>query len=85
VKKEKLLSKLLSGSGDNNFQFADLIQILVWLGFIERHGKGSHRIFILKGIQDMINLQPTKDGKAKPFQVKQVREFIINHKLISYD
>ncbi len=85
MKKKKLLSNLLSGSGDNNFQFADLIQILVWLGFTERLDKGSHRIFILKGIQDMINLQPTKDSKAKPFQVKQVREFIINHRLISYD
>lgn len=48
-RKEKLLLKLLSGASDANFDFDDLVQILVWFEFVERRGKGSHRIFIWKG------------------------------------
>jgi len=38
-----------------------------------------------EGIEGIINLQKTKDGKAKPYQVKQVREFLVTHKLIGED
>ena len=79
-KKEKIILKLLAGTSDANFEFDDLIQILIWFEFIERKGKGSHRIFFMKGIRDTINLQP-RDGKAKPYQVRQVREFLVNNKI----
>ncbi len=75
--------RLLSGTGDGNFDLDDLINILVRFGFEERKTGGSHKIFSLKGIEGIINLQKTKDGKAKNYQVKQVREFLVNHKLIS--
>jgi hypothetical protein len=83
-RKEKLILKLLSGTADSNFDFDDLVQILVWFEFIERKGKGSHRVFFKSGIKDMINLQP-KASKAKPYQVKQVREFLVNNKLVQND
>jgi predicted RNA binding protein YcfA (HicA-like mRNA interferase family) len=51
------------------------------LGFEERV-KGSHHIYFKDGIDEIINLQPS-NGKAKPYQVKQVRELIIKYKLIS--
>ncbi|HXL56104.1 MAG TPA: hypothetical protein VN958_07600 [Chitinophagaceae bacterium] len=38
-----------------------------------------------QGIEGIINLQKTKDGKAKPYQVKQVRDFLVNYKIISDD
>jgi hypothetical protein len=53
------------------------------LGFEKKAGAGSHTLFKKSGIIDMINLQSTKDGKAKPYQVKQVREVILKHKLNS--
>lgn len=84
-RKEKLLLKLLAGNADANFDLDDLVQILVRLGFKERKTGGSHRIFIKEGIEGIINLQKTKDGKAKTYQVKQVREFLVNHKLINED
>jgi len=31
----------------------------------------------------IINLQKTKDGKAKSYQVKQVRDFFITNKIIA--
>jgi hypothetical protein len=79
--KEKLLLKLLAGNSDASFDFPELVLILSWYGFEERKGKGSHRIFCKPGIQEMINLQPQK-GKAKPYQVKQVRIFLVTHKLV---
>lgn len=82
-KKEKLLQRLLSGNADANFDFNDLVTILERLGFEERKTGGSHRIFSIKKIEGIINLQTTKDGKAKTYQVKQVRDFLVANQLIS--
>jgi predicted RNA binding protein YcfA (HicA-like mRNA interferase family) len=80
---EKLLKKILLGKSDNNLSLNDLKTLLIMLGFEKKAGAGSHTIFKKAGILDMINLQSTKDGKAKPYQVKQVREIILKHKLNS--
>jgi len=53
--------------------------LLRHLGFDERI-RGSHHIFTKEGIGEILNLQP-KDGKAKPYQVKQVRGVILRYKL----
>jgi hypothetical protein len=82
-KKEKILLKLLSGNADNNFDIDDLVRILLSYDFEERKSGGSHRIFTIGKIVGIINLQKTKDGKAKPYQVKQVRDFLISNKIIS--
>ena len=78
---EKLMQKLLSGFSDRNMDFDELKSILSKLGFEERV-KGSHHIYFKEGIDEIINLQPS-NGKAKPYQVKQVRELIIKYKLMS--
>jgi predicted RNA binding protein YcfA (HicA-like mRNA interferase family) len=75
-RKEKLKEKLLSGSQDNNFSFDELCTLISHLGFTERQAKGSHRVFYREGIDDIVNLQPARDGKAKPYQVKQVRAIV---------
>ena len=77
---DKLLVKLLFGTADKNFNFDDLVKILLSLDFQMRTTGGSHHIFSKKGIPDIINLQPM-GNKAKPYQVKQVRELIVKHKL----
>jgi hypothetical protein len=82
-KKEKLLLKLLAGFSDANFNIDDLVKILDWFGFEERSNSGSHRIFSKAGFIGIINLQKTTDGKAKSYQVKQVREFLVNNKLVN--
>jgi hypothetical protein len=58
------------------------VAILLRKGFEERSAGGSHRIFSIEGIAGIINLQKTKDGKAKPYQVRQVREFLVNNKMV---
>ncbi|RMF96270.1 MAG: type II toxin-antitoxin system HicA family toxin [Candidatus Schekmanbacteria bacterium] len=78
-KYEKLRLKILSGEADQNIRFADLCQLLKQLGFEERI-KGDPHIFSRYDVEEILNLQPRK-GKAKPYQVKQVRNLILKYKL----
>ena len=42
---DKVIFKLLPGVSDNNFEFSDLVSLLVRFGF-EVRTKGSHHIFL---------------------------------------
>ncbi|MFQ3573660.1 MAG: type II toxin-antitoxin system HicA family toxin [Thermodesulfovibrionales bacterium] len=78
-KYERLLLKILSGTSDANIQFEDLCSLLKHLGFDMRIS-GSHCVFRKEAVIEKINLQ--RDGsKAKPYQVKQVRNVIVKYKL----
>ena len=80
---EKIIFKILSGNADNNIAFSDLVRILESLNF-ENRIKGSHHIYWKNGVEEIINIQP--DGsKAKPYQVKQVRNIILKYKLFNHD
>ena len=79
---EKVIDKILAGNADANIEFSDLCKVLQQFEFHLRI-KGSHHIFYKEGIEEIINIQPTKDNKAKPYQVKQVRQLIIKYKLKS--
>lgn len=76
---KKTLDKIISGLADKNIRFQDLRKLLKDFGFSERI-KGDHHIFYKEGIEEIINLQPLKDGKAKAYQVKQVRVIILKYK-----
>ncbi len=77
---KKIVSKLLEGRSDANVGFDDLCLVLERAGFTRRSGKGSHTIFTKDGVTEILNLQP-KGGKAKPYQVKQVRDLILHYQL----
>jgi predicted RNA binding protein YcfA (HicA-like mRNA interferase family) len=67
--------QVLSGTANANIHFEDLCQLMTRFGFHNRT-KGSHHIFCKSGIPDIVNLQPGHNGKAKPYQVKQVAKLI---------
>ena len=77
---KNILEKVLSGLSDKNIKFSDLRKLVLNLGFGERI-KGSHHIFFKEGIAEIINLQPLKNGRAKAYQVRQVRNIILKYKL----
>jgi len=79
AKIDKILEKVLRGVSDANIDFQDLYQLLTGLGFQERI-RGSHHIYTKDGVMEIINLQP-RGSKAKPYQVKQVRNLILKYKL----
>ncbi len=74
-----MLQQILRGTSDANIAFDDLCRLLLRLGFVERK-RGSHHIFRKEGIEEKINLQ-RDDGKAKAYQVRQVRAVILRYKL----
>lgn len=76
---EKTLERVLRGTSDANIQFESLCKLLRWLGFQERI-RGSHHIFTKADVEEILNLQP-KGAKAKSYQVKQVRNVILNYRM----
>jgi len=76
---EKTLDRILRGSSDANISFQELRKLLLQLGFSERI-RGSHYIYAKTDITEIVNLQPI-GNKAKPYQVKQVRNIIITYGL----
>jgi hypothetical protein len=72
---EKTLERVLRG----NIDFNDLCGLLRHLEFAERV-RGDHHIFSRENVEAIINVQPRK-GKAKAYQVKQVREIILAYRL----
>ena len=83
AKLDKVLEKILRGTSDANIDFDDLRQLLNNFGFDERI-HGSHHIYTKSDVIEIINLQP-KGSKAKPYQVKQVRNLILKYKLAGED
>jgi hypothetical protein len=65
---EELILKLLSEASENNFSFEELRLILLNLGFTEKMGSGSHRIFYKENISEIVNIQPL-GSKAKPYRL----------------
>ncbi len=78
-KYEKLLVQILRGGSDANISFDDLCNLLKHFGFEERI-RGSHHIFRKSEIMEKINLQQDS-GKAKAYQVRQVRNVIVRYNL----
>ena len=76
----KLLAKLLSGTSDQNISFTELVTLLQYFGF-QLRTVGGHRILSREGVPEILNLQPRRDGSAKPYQVKQVRQVITRYRL----
>ena len=78
-KLEKLYQHILMRRSDANVPFEAFCALLRRLGFEERI-KGGHHIFAKEGVEEILNLQP-RDGKGKPYQVKQVRDIILKYRI----
>lgn len=76
----KLFERIVAGVWLQSVRFDDLCKLLSALGFQERT-RGSHRIFTRDGIAEIVNVQPRRDGTAKPYQLRQIRRLILEHHL----
>jgi len=76
---KKILEKVLSGLSEKNIRFDELKKLIEDLD-IDCRIKGNNHIFTKKGVAEIVNLKPLKNGKAKPYQVKQVRQLILKYK-----
>ncbi len=78
MKNRKLLAKALSGS--KNLRFGEVIALAKAFGFRLSRTKGSHHIFVHPHTRELVNLQEV-DGKAKPYQVRQLLEIVERYDL----
>jgi hypothetical protein len=80
TKHEKLVGQILAGRSSHNIPFESLRTLLLRFGFLERI-RGDHHIFSREGVGEILNLQPLPSGKAKSYQVRQVRTVIVRYQL----
>ena len=79
MSRAKILNRVLRGTSDANIRFDDLRRVLKRLGFEERI-RGDHHIFTRDEVEEILNLQP-RGSLAKAYQVKQVRNVIVQYRL----
>jgi hypothetical protein len=79
----RTLAQVLAAQSDANIRFSDLRHLLARLGFTEGI-RGGHFIYVRQGVAEIINLQP-RGGKAKPYQVRQVRGLVMRYALTLED
>lgn len=70
MRPSRLLERIVAGDVAN-VSFADLVRLVLALGFQEVGGRGSHRVFARSGMPELVNLQEEK-GQAKRYQVRQI-------------
>lgn len=76
---EKLYFSIMSGTQDKNIKFRDLQTLLHALGFQYRV-RGDHFIYYYGNYPENINIQPV-GNMAKPYQVRQIRNFLLKYHL----
>ena len=79
MKAAKIWQALLEGR--RNVRFDDLIRLAEAFGFELKRVTGSHHILAHRDMAELLNLQPGPDGKAKPYQVKQLVALVERHGL----
>lgn len=79
-RRRKLLERILSGRSDANIPLEQTRTLLRSMGFSERI-VGSHHIFAREDVPERLNLQPTKEGRLKRYQVRQLRELLVRYGL----
>ena len=76
----KVKAALLEAAKDYGHRFSDVVVFLEATGW-KRRIKGSHHIFSRPGVPVLLNLQPEGSGKAKAYQIRQVRKTLEKFKL----
>lgn len=79
-KQRKLLERVMGGRSDANIPFTGLCTLLERLGFELVRIEGSHHIFSNEDVPGLITLTEDK-GKAKKYQVKEVRDLLKRYKI----
>lgn len=79
AKWSRVFDKLVAGSLD--VRFDDFVLLLERFGFVLDRTRGSHHIFVHPDVAELLSIQPRKDGKAKPYQLRQFLKLIEEYSL----
>ena len=80
MKPKKLLQKI-NQQNYQNIDFADFVSLVEAVGFRKLRQRGSHRVYIHPKIEKILNLQPSSNGDAKPYQVRQFQDLATMYNL----
>jgi len=80
-KSYKLREKILSAKSDGNIRFSELCKFVESLGFLCRPTASSHHVYVKEGVVEIFNLQDDGHGKAKKYQIKQIRVAVEKYNL----
>lgn len=78
-KKEKLLQR--ARNNQRNLRFEDFCKLIIYIGFVLKRIRGSHHLYQHPDIDEVMNVQPKKDGRAKAYQVRQFLTLIETHEM----
>lgn len=65
----------------HNIDFKDFVRLVAAFGFEFKRQRGSHQIYRHPRVEDKLNLQPLRDGSAKPYQVRAFASLVIQNGL----
>jgi hypothetical protein len=57
-------------------KFADLCKLAECYGWEFKRQRGSHRLYKRTGVMNMMSFQESKNGMAKPYQMRQLIDAI---------
>jgi len=77
-KLQKLFGRVKNNPQD--IRFDDICKLAEAFGFVYKGGKGSHKVYTRKGIEEILNFQNV-NGKVKPYQTKQFLKIIEEYNL----
>ena len=83
-KSRRFFEKVISGKADHSIRYNDFYNLIINinLGFVFESQDGtSHAQFYHPEYDVHMNIQSTKDGNAKPYQIKQLRVLIQKYKM----
>lgn len=82
MKKRRLLRKAVSSP--KSIRFKELVALTEAFGFRLNRISGSHHIFSHEDIPEIVNLQEA-EGKAKPYQIRQLLKLVERYNLTLED
>jgi predicted RNA binding protein YcfA (HicA-like mRNA interferase family) len=78
-KREKLLSRIKNSQ--KNIRFDAFCTLMTWFGFALIRVRGSHHLYQHPDLDEVMNVQPTKDNLAKAYQVREFLGVVELHDL----
>lgn len=78
--KRTLLDRVRNNPRD--VRFSDLVSLIEAHGFVADRSEGSHRVYKHPRVRELLNIQRRKDGKAKPYQVREFLRRVDEYALV---
>jgi hypothetical protein len=78
IRRQKLIEKARNNPA--GIRFKELCLLAEHMGFQRRGGKGSHVVYEMDGVEEILTFQDRK-GMAKPYQVRQMLVVIEKYRL----